>query len=271
MKKFFTLLFTIFISVISTGCLELNTIVKVNKDGSGTVEETLLFSSEVVQMIKQFAESMPDSGSEKFSLMDEKQIRESAMKMGEGVKFVSAKPLKKGGREGYVATFSFKDIRKLKVDQSPDSKMPMNEGEPEEGAKEEIITFDFQKGNTSILTVNLPEKDFKAGDVNEEKNETENQGQNDFGDLEKAKQFLKDMRISIMMQLDGNIEETDATYVDGNKITLFDVNFGELLKHEDKLKLLKDKNPQSFEHAKEILKDIPGIKIELNKKVTIRF
>ena len=271
MKKYFFTLIVVVISFLSTGCLELNTIVKVNKDGSGTVEETLLFSSEVVQMIKQFAESMPDSSNEKFSLMDEKQIKEGALKMGEGVKYVSAKPIKKGGREGYIATFSFKDIRKLKINQSPDSKIPMNDGEPEEGEKEEIFTFDFQKGNTSKLTIKLPEPDFKGDEENEEMNDSTNQEHNDFGELDKAKQFLKDMRISIVMTFEGSIEETDATYVDGNKITLFDVNFGELLKHEDKLKELKAKNPQSFEEAKEILKDIPGIKIEMNKKVTVQF
>lgn len=271
MKKYFFTIIILVISVFSTGCLELNTLVKVNKDGSGTVEETLLFSSEVVQMIKQFSESMPDSGSEKFSLMDEKQIRESALKMGEGVKYVSAKPLRKSGREGYVALFSFKDIRKLKINQSPDSKIPMNESQPEEGEKEEIFTFDFQKGSTSKLTINLPEPDFKGDDKNEGIDDSTSQEHNDFGELDKAKQFLKDMRISIVVAFEGSIEETDAQFVDGNKITLFDVNFGELLKHEDKLKELKDVNPQSFEEAKEILKDIPGIKIEMNKKVTVQF
>ncbi|QQS35551.1 MAG: hypothetical protein IPM56_15065 [Ignavibacteriales bacterium] len=269
MKKYFILLFTTIISIISTGCLEVNTLVKVNKDGSGTVEETLLFSSEVVQMIKQFAESMPDSGTQKFSIMDEAKIKESALKMGEGVKFVSAKPLKKAGREGYVATFSFKDIRKLKINQSPDDKIPMSEGENAEGDKAELLTFAFQKGNPSKLTIVLPEKDFKK--EKGEKTESEGQEKNDFGDLQKAKQFFKDMRISIAMQFNDGIKSTDASYVDGNQITLFDVNFGELLKHEDKLKLLKDTNPQSFEEAKEILKDIPGIRIEMNRKVSVQF
>jgi hypothetical protein len=233
------------------------------------VEETLMFSSEIVQMAKQFGGSMADSSSEKFSLFDEKQIKENAVKMGEGVRFVSAKPLKKGGREGYIATYSFKDIRRLKITQSPENAIPMNESEPEENGKEEIFTFDFQKGNTAKLVIKLPEQGFKKEDESEF--DSTKHEQNDFGDLQKAKQFLKDMHISLVISVAGNISETDATYSEANRVTLFDVNFGELVKHEDKLMLLKERNPQSLEEAKEILKDIPGIKIEMNKNVVINF
>lgn len=270
MKKYLFFVVLISFSFIAAGCLETNTVVKVNKDGSGTVEETLLFSSEVVQMIKQFADSTPDSGSaEKFSLFDKKQIKEMAVKMGEGVKFVSAKPLKTGGREGYLAVYSFKDIRKIKISQSPEKSLQLNEADSVDDEDGEIVTFDFQKGSVPMLTIKLPEQDFSKGE-GKSKDSVDHQ-QNDFSDLQKAKQFLKDMRISITMEFAGSIDETDATYVDGNKVTLFDVNFGELLKHEDKLTALQKINPQSFEEAKDILKDIPGIKIEMNRNVIVKF
>jgi len=47
--------------------------------------------------------------------------------------------------------------------------------------------------------------------------------------------------------------------------------FGQLLSDTDKLEQFKKFNPDSFEEVKKLVKDFPGIKVELNKEVFIEF
>ncbi|MCK7522007.1 MAG: hypothetical protein MZV64_32170 [Ignavibacteriales bacterium] len=93
----------------------------------------------------------------------------------------------------------------------------------------------------------------------------------DSADVEKMIKVMKDMRAKIEIKIDGKITNTNATHVDGNTITLFDIDFGKLISDADKLEQFKKFNPDSFEEVKKLVKDIPGIKVELNKEVFIEF
>jgi len=59
--------------------------------------------------------------------------------------------------------------------------------------------------------------------------------------------------------------------VDESEITLFKLNFGELLENPEKLEELKNMDSNNLKELKEIMKDIPGIKIETNDPVVIKF
>ena len=41
------------------GCIEIQTLVRVDGNGAGTIEETVMINSEIVKMIEQFSQSMP--------------------------------------------------------------------------------------------------------------------------------------------------------------------------------------------------------------------
>ena len=83
--------------------------------------------------------------------------------------------------------------------------------------------------------------------------------------------MMKDFRISIQVEVDGNLVETNATYVDGSTITIMEMSFAELLKDPEQFKKLKSLDEASYEESKELLKDIPGIKIETNEKIEVIF
>src|SRR5580765_7106256 len=93
-----------------TGCLQVDKVVKLKPDGSGTVEETVVMSKEVIAQMRQMTSGLGALGGDKpaasgaapaFNLMDEKKLREAAGKMGVGVTFVSAKPVTTASGEGF--------------------------------------------------------------------------------------------------------------------------------------------------------------------------
>ena len=54
MNKILIPLVIVLVSLFLSGCIEIQTKVSVNKDGSGTVEETVLMSNEMIKMMNEF-------------------------------------------------------------------------------------------------------------------------------------------------------------------------------------------------------------------------
>ncbi|MEJ2504708.1 MAG: hypothetical protein P8Y81_00395 [Ignavibacteriaceae bacterium] len=130
--RFFKIIFILILSTaLFSGCIRVDTKVKLNKDGSGTIEEKVLMSEMVIQMMNQFMNSMPDSSGEKeqFSLFKEDDLKNKVSNYGKDVKYVSGKEIKQNGWEGYQAVYSFKDINTLTMDANPNSKVDMDDGD----------------------------------------------------------------------------------------------------------------------------------------------
>ena len=62
MKKIKLVAVAIFLLVFLSGCFQIERVINVNKDGSGTIEETVLMSQEFINQIKQMATSFDQSG-----------------------------------------------------------------------------------------------------------------------------------------------------------------------------------------------------------------
>ena len=267
--KYYKIFFVLLLPVtLFTGCLQVDTSVKLNKDGSGTIEEKVMMSSMAVQMINQFMNSMPDSSGKKqeFKLYKEDDLRNKVSEYGEGVKFVSGKEISKDGWEGYVAVYSFKDINKLRMDTSPDKKVELDEGGND--AQDDFFSFRFKPGNVAELIIDRPDVSMKEETKTDESNEDSSQNQPLDDNIVK---MMDGMRIKISLQLQGNIVSTNASYVDGSVVTLLDVDFSKILNNKESLDKLKNKPPNSLDEMEEIVKNIPGMKIELKKPVSIKF
>ena len=113
MKKNKSLLIFPLLMLFFAGCLQVETTLKVNKDGSGNINEKVLFSKTFVNMLKDFAEAFQDSTStEEFSMFSEEEIIADAKDYGENVTYVSYKKIDNENWEGYQATYSYDDITK---------------------------------------------------------------------------------------------------------------------------------------------------------------
>jgi len=270
MKIFKTVFIYASLTLLLVGCLQVETTINVAKDGSGTINEKVLLSRTFVNMMKEFAQAFQDSTStEEFSLFKEDEIKADAKDYGDDVKYVSHTLVNNDKWEGFQAVYSFNDITKIKIQPDPGSKVGMGDEEGDSTADEEYYFFKFKKGDVSELIIDRPDIEFDADSNGVSEPDTSEQS-----DEEMEEEFLKmmeGMKINISLQVDGNIASTNASYVDGSKITLMQMDFGEMMKDKESFKEFKNKEPKNIEEMKEFLEKFPGMKIEIEKPISVKF
>jgi len=256
------------------GCLEVSQEIHINKDGGGRIIERVMMAKAALKQLNAFFSSFPSDNkskakkTEKIDMYDKKKLIADAKNYGPDVEYVSSKKVSSKTQDGYEVVYAFKDINKLRINQNPGDKGPKTSDSKSE-KKEENVTFNFEKGSPSVLTVNFPpmekakkEKKEKAAKKDKESTQKE---------VDQMREMLKDFYIGISVQLEGEIVETNATYRDGNKITLLEMDFNKLLSDEKQFESFAKKEPDTIEETKVMLKNLPGFKIELNRKVEIKF
>ncbi len=257
------------LTVILSGCLQSQTVVNVNGDGSGTVEETFLMQQQVLQMLAGMSEG---SG---FSLLDEAELESDASDYGEGVTLQSAEEVNTDWGGGYRAVYSFEDVNQVKINQNPSNDVPAQGAQmgPDQPRAEEYIRFEMDSGQPNTLDVILPEQ----GDAElESQNEAEGNGSAETGDvaqqeIESLAELYRDMRISVDVMVDGRIVDTDATHVEGNTVTLLDMDFNRIIERPEMLEELASREAGTITEVQQTVNDIPGIKVEVQPRVRVRF
>jgi hypothetical protein len=284
-------------SVLLSGCIQNDTVIHVKTDGSGTIEDTVKFANALIESLQNISKGLAegvsnanadakdnvkdkDGAKEKDkaevqdpiqTMMKDAQSREK--QYGSDVKFVSATPVKTETMSGYKAIYAFKDINTLKINQNPENKTGMPaDGKDKSKKKEEIISFKFVKGPVSTLTVTMPEtgKDKKpADDVKQDLQK--NTGESDPASAEMTKLIFKDMSIRLVLEIEGAIVKTNATYRDKSQLTLIDMHFGKIIENVKAFEKLNAMQPKTIEETKELLKGIEGLQIEMNNPVVVSF
>ena len=266
--KIFKQLFLLIISfAILSGCLQVDTTINVNKDGSGTIVENVLMSDVVVDMMSQFMSSFQDSANapEEFNLYKEEELKEKASGYGTGVKYVSGEKLVTEGWQGYKAIYAFEDLSTITMETDPNAKVELDKNGGSK--KNEYFSFKFIPDEISELIIDRPE--IKV-ELTTDKTSSDDENFSDTLDDSFLK-LMEGMKVQISIRINGEIVETNATYVDGSKVNLLDINFGELLKNKESLEMLKNNPPENLEDMKVIIENIPGMKIELRRPVFIKF
>jgi hypothetical protein len=202
-----------------------------------------------------------------------KDARSRETQYGPGVKIVSATPVKTETMIGYKAIYAFKDINNLRINQNPKNKTGMpDDSQDKSRKKEEMIRFKLVKGPISTLTVTMPEKtkdDKAADDVKQDKQQ--NKCEMYSNSAEMMKMFFKDMSMRLVLDIDGTIVDTNATYRDKSQLTLFDMHFGKIIENVEVFEKLNATQPKTIAEMKELVKGMEGLKIEMNNPVVVSF
>ena len=270
------------LSGATSGCVTSDTLIKLNTDGSGVVVQKTLMSTEMIAqlttMMQGFAEQMvgKEAGQKDVKmpeLFSEKDARAKAAKMGEGVRFVSSRKITVEGMEGQEATYAFRDITKLRLNEKPEAPyMPGLQGSSSGSASKET-TFRFSKlpnGHSQLVAVFSQSPSKKTPDeslVEPSKAATAPTAEQ----LEQAKKFFAGFRIGMAVEVQGNLVRTNSVYQDGTKVTLLEMDFSELLSNDTLLQQAAAIKGQNLEEAKELLKGLKGFKINLDPEVCIEF
>jgi len=270
MKILKTMLIYASLTILLVGCLQVETTINVKKDGSGTINEKVLMSKTFVNMIKEFAQAFQDSAStEEFAFFKDDEIIADAKDYGDDVKYVSHSAINNDQWEGFQAVYSFDDITKIKIQPDPDSKVGMSGEETETTTDKEYYFFKFKKGDIPELIIDRPDIDFASDSKEDVESDTSEQSDEEMG--EEFLKMMEGMKINIALQVDGKIASTNASYVDGSKITLMQMDFGEMMKNKESFKEFQSKEPKNIEELKEFLEKFPGMKIEVEKPISVKF
>ncbi|HKZ17817.1 MAG TPA: hypothetical protein VJ161_10200 [Geobacteraceae bacterium] len=255
------------------GCFQVETVVRVNPDGSGTVEERMLFSKKILAQFEAMMQGFAGEGNAKpqtMELFDPNKLKAQAESMGEGVIYISGEKVVTDKYSGYKATYAFTDINKLRLSRQNGG----SAGEAAGGAKPPAvpILFNFTKGSPATLTIEMP-KEATAATATDTPAAAPSADTAKMSEEEAKKltELFHGLKFLLAIEVNGNIIETNAGHRDGNRLTLADFDlekFGNALPQLEKLSGL---NGRSMEEAKVLLKDFPGIKMEMNEKLKVVF
>ncbi len=248
-------------AVTLTGCINSTTLIKVNADGSGTVEQTTLMNLAAIKGMMPGAEKQMGG-----AVVNKADLERTAARMGKGVRLVSAEPAKgANGFEGSKAIFAFDDINQVQVSQGPSMSGSSNGRMASEPTANDPVRFSLTRsGGTSTLTIAFVDKPATGVSVQT------GDKPGDMPDLTNPmmmgmlKSMFAGFKLQIGLEVAGSIVKTNAEYVDGSRLTLLEMDMDSLLADEAKLKALQGQigAEPSLSAIKPYLKDIKGIKID---------
>ena len=245
-------------AVALTGCINSTTLIKLNADGSGTVEQTTLMNTAALKAMMPGAEKQMGGG-----VVNKADLERTAARMGKGVRLVAAEPAKgANGFEGSKAIFAFDDINQIQVSQGPSMSGSTDGRIDAEPTTQDPVRFTLtQSGGTSKLTIAFVDKPGGS---------SQGGTSSDMPDLTNPmmmgmiKSMFAGFKLNIDLEVAGSIVKTNAEYVTGSRLTLLEMDMDSLLADEAKLKALQSKlGPDaSLSAIKPYLKDIKGIKVD---------
>ena len=264
MKKLFFSVLSLAVALILPSCLEYETEVTLNKDGSGTITEEMVMGAQMIGMMEMAAAQGGQQKNPLADMKDEAKLKEKATEYGEGVAFAKVEDIKrKDGGKGVRVTYTFSDINKITI--SPGGGMDQL-GELQPGAKIEKAADDAKatfKYADNELTINLPQPE-----------EEEDQGTPDEGNaggeeidpqMAMMAEMMKGMKMGAKVIVAPGIAKTNASHHEGNTIILFELDFDEVMKNPGGLNAL---NGLDKKNPGEALKKIKGAKVESQSKIT---
>lgn len=254
-------------AVVTTGCLSSTTLVQVQPDGSGTIEQILLVNPQTARMMMG---GLGADGASPPATFNEANLAHTAERLGPSVRLVSAEPMRQGVFEGSKALFAFDDITTLRLDQDTAMAGATSRLAPSRGESPLSFQFTRQPGGTSLLTVTFDES--KADD---EDDDAAGDGPEMFSDpqmLQMLKSMFAGFRMSVDIEVGGTIVRTNADHVSGPRVTLLELDLESLMTDEAVLTDLQSRMgaDMSIAALRPFLKNVRGLKFN-EPVVTIEF
>lgn len=262
MKFFFKLAAALTVVACLTGCIQSDTVVSVNADGSGEIQMKIMMSAQMLAMAKQQG---GENAEDPFSDENVKKIGDS---LGE-VEYKSHEKVTEGGYTGVKVVYTFKDVNKVKF--QPGAGM----GDQDEDVKpEQGFQFSFAKNDAnSTLTVIMPTSPKEEAAEGEEEAEEEEEAPaeptaEDLQMLTMMKAQMAGMRVSYSIKVNGEVVKTNASLPVADAKGHYDL----LLMDIDKLDVKSLYAMQQDDGKNMFGQDKPGLRSEPEgKKIEISF
>ncbi len=249
------------------GCFESATVIKLKADGSGTIEQRLLLTDAATDQLKAFA-ILGGGNAAGADPTSEAQARSLAESIGPGVTYVSSTPVKtaKGpGPRFRLRVHRHHAASRQRAAARPGRREPRPAEQPERRANHVRAHEDSPTATRCCAsssrgrTVCPSPSPGPNGDVTPPSTQQ----------IEMVKALLAGARLSVALEPEGTLVQTTSPFVDGNRVTLIDVDIDKIA--ADPNLTAKLQAPKTADEAKEALKNVPGLKITLDPEITITF
>ena len=261
MKRLSAFVGAIAAMMLLSACFEMTSVVTVNKDGSGVIEETALISAQMKAMMASMGDQAGGQGGPNLKdlVPDKAKADERAKNLGEGVAVKSHEAVKMpDGREGVKVTYTVADVSKLKY-------QPFDAKE-KGGGESKPMTFAVSGGT---LTVSMPpDKPKEKTDAEKPKMPPEQMQ----AQLAMMKPMFAGMRMAIQIKGGNGIATSDASHLSGDTVTIMDIQFDKIMEKPEVFgKFMESADDKSMTPAQaaEKFKGVDGIKIEGKEKISI--
>jgi hypothetical protein len=217
--------------LLLAGCFQLRALIRVNTDGSGTLEETVLFGGMVRQMMTE-----ADSSAAR-TLYDVDSLRTHASRLGAAVRLLRVDTLEDGDDFGYRVVYEFEDVSNLRF-QFNSNIMPVRAaGQPPgrgsaamlAGTSPELIVT-FARDADGTLRVRMPQSAPRQRPAPLERARvavlTDSLRQQMGSAGAAVSEVLDGMRLDLEIQGPGPIASTNARYVRDSSVVMFDYSLG---------------------------------------------
>jgi hypothetical protein len=265
MKPMLRALFAVVVTLGLSACLEMKSTVTVNKDGTGTIEETALLGAQIRQMLEGLgAQAGAGAGAAggqenpaaviKGMVPDKAQAEQRAKELGEGVTVKSFEEVTSpDGKSGAKVVYAVADFNKVKF-------IPFT------GKDKDAVPMTFAIAGDTLTLTNPPPKD-KKPNVEVPEVPAELQAQ-----LPMFKPMFAGMRMSVDVKVGSGIASSDATHQDGDTLTYADMQIDKFIDKPDIFGKFVASTEQklSMAEAAELFKGVDGIKIEGKEVVTVK-
>ncbi len=250
----------------AAGCIQGKRVIRVNADGSGTIEDTIQAGEQMKGMMGAMrAAGEAEKGDEKAKKAA--ALKAKAAQMGEGVSFVSLEETDLGEK----VVFAFKDIGKARIGPTPG--FSTEEGQSQKS--EEPLTFRFErKGGSSVLTVITPQP--KKEEAPPEAKEAAAMGQAMAEGMAEGmwgmmKGMMKGLKLTTTLEVNGKLLKANSPYSAGSSVTLFEMDFDQIAADEANWKKFTKAgaDPESLDPAK--LQGVKGVKVSPSPETVIEF
>lgn len=293
MRPLAFLLGAVLILLGNTSCLRNSTVVKVKKDGSGSIVSRYHFSPQMMAMLGQIealggafggldaagADGGPNLGLLKdLAKPDEESLRADAAGYGEGVRYAKheAGP-DEDGWTGYSVVYEFDDIRRVRIDQNS---VPGKAKDFVKSAGEEIkpgegggITFALE-GDVLTVTTSFAEKGFDGVLDPKQIEQAKQAGMAPSEMMKMSAGMTQGMRVGHFIRAEGGIAETDASHAEGDLITISDVDVSKMMSDPDFAafvdKAAADPKSVTRESTRELAGKIEAMTVETKETFTVK-
>ena len=254
------LLLLIAAAAAASACFQMTTVLKVNGDGTGTIEHRMLYTTAALAQLRQFA-ALGGGRGQALDPLSEEQARAMTTSIGPGVSYVTSEPITSPAGQGRQTTYAFTDVSRLQISTQPAAPGGLSIRTPAFSTESEKITFSLTRdpGGNAVLQINVPEPNFL--DALGSPNATAQIGM--------IRTALAGARVLLAAEPAGAVVRTSSPYVEGQRVTLLEVDLDAVLKDETLLPRLQ--SAATPDEAKAVIKGASGLKINLDRAITIEF